>query len=698
MKNYENGKFKNRLASEKSPYLLQHSGNPVDWYPWCEDAFKKAQNEDKPVFLSIGYSTCHWCHVMEHESFENIKIAKLINDAFVPVKVDREERPDIDKFYMSVCQMLNGTGGWPLTIIMTPDKKPFFAGTYFPSKTVYGRIGMMELIPRIRQLWKNRKEDLIQSGNSILISFKNAVIDTNKGKLDKCIFDEAYNQLCVGFDSSKGGFGQSPKFPIAHTMSFLLRYWLRTGNDTALFMVTKTLSEMRKGGIYDHIGFGFHRYSTDRNWIVPHFEKMLYDQAMIAIVYLETFQATGNGLYKETAEEIFDYVFREMTHSEGGFYSAQDADSEGIEGKYYLWGMNEVCSLIGKEKSDIAVKTFNLKEIGNYVDEISMYPTGKNIIYMQNPLTDLASELNMKEDNFKVMLNDIRNTLLTARNKRISPHKDDKILADWNGLMISALAKAAKITGNDMYLKAARKTVDFIFKYLIHNNTHLFHVYRDGYAGIYGNLDDYSFLVWGLLEIYEASFDTIYLQRAISLTDRMIDKFYDNKNGGFYFTGNNPDFSPVRQKDIYDGPVPSGNSIATLDLIILGKITGDNKYIEFAEKTGSAFINEIKKFPSAYTQFLCALDFAIGPSREIIIASNERNITTGEILSVIYRKFDPNKVVILKTKINSEILTRICGFTKNMNSIDNKTTLFVCKNYSCEKPVSDIKKIINLLR
>ncbi|MFX0141691.1 MAG: thioredoxin domain-containing protein, partial [Candidatus Hodarchaeota archaeon] len=442
----------NKLKTEKSPYLLQHAKNPVDWYPWGEEAFEKAKEEDKPIFLSIGYSTCHWCHVMAHESFEDDQVAELMNEVFVSIKVDREERPDIDKIYMTICQMITGSGGWPLTIIMTPEKKPFFAGTYFPKQTRFGRIGLIDLIKRIQDLWNNQKSELVNSADQITFSLQNIDQESPGEKFSESTIKRAYKQLSMQFDNVNGGFGNRPKFPTPHNLIFLLRYWKRTGDKKALEMVEKSLQAMRKGGIYDHIGFGFHRYSTDSIWLVPHFEKMLYDQALIAIAYIETYQATKNQLYRNTAKEIFSYVLRDMISVEGGFYSAEDADSEGEEGKFYVWSKDEIEKILEKEELGLATKIFNIEESGNYLEETSGKKTGNNILHLKN----------FPEKKIQVEIEKIRSKLYISRKKRIYPHKDDKVLTDWNGLMIAALAKGAIALQEEKYLQAAKKATNFI--------------------------------------------------------------------------------------------------------------------------------------------------------------------------------------------------------------------------------------------
>ena len=531
--------YVNRLAKESSPYLLQHKNNPVDWYPWGDEAFQKALELNRPIFLSIGYSTCHWCHVMEEESFEDEQVAQLLNDNFISIKVDREERPEIDHLYMTVCQVMTGKGGWPLTIIMTPDKYPFFAGTYFPKKGRMGRPGMIELLPAISDAWVNKKDELIQSANQI----KKYLIDSNNkelgDQLNQKILTNTNSQFINRYDKTHGGFGTKPKFPSPHNLIYLLRYHNMSGDKTSLLMVEKTLQEMRLGGIFDHVGFGFHRYSTDTEWILPHFEKMLYDQAMLTLAYTEAYQITNNQLYKDTAEEILYYVQRNMTDKRGGFYSAEDADSEGEEGLFYLWTIDEIKNILSNVESELLINTYGLNKEGNYDDEATGNRTEKNILYLKEPINNIE---------LKNRLNQIIKKLYQARKKRIHPLKDDKILTDWNGLMIAAYAKAGDVFNSDDYIQQAEKSAQFILKNLTDNNGRLLKRYRNGNAGVDAHLDDYAFFIWGLLELYEATFNVTYLAEAIQLSNIMVDEFWDVTNGGFFLGGENSEKLIVRAK------------------------------------------------------------------------------------------------------------------------------------------------------
>lgn len=691
-------KHTNRLINEKSPYLLQHAHNPVDWYPWGEEAFEKARREDKPIFLSIGYSTCHWCHVMERESFEDPEVARLMNDAFVSIKVDREERPDIDNIYMTVCQILTGSGGWPLTILMTPDKKPFYAGTYFPKESRYNRIGMIELIPRLKEIWTTRRNDVLSSAGQIIEALNDRSSDAPGEELDESILKRTYEQISRGFDPQHGGFGNAPKFPTPHKILFLLRYWKRTGSERALEMTEKTLQEMRLGGMYDHIGFGFHRYSTDEKWLLPHFEKMLYDQALLAMAYTEAYQATRKEDYKKIAQEIFTYVLRDMTSPEGGFYSAEDADSEGEEGKFYLWSQEEIRQLLGKDDGDLFMKIYNFERDGNFFEQATGHKTGTNIAYLRKPLKDLARGLDKSEEDLQKRMEAARQKLFGVRENRIHPHKDDKILTDWNGLMIAAFAKGAQVFDEPRYAEAARRATTFILDKMRRVDGRLFHRYRDGQAGLPAHIDDYAFLIWGLLELYETSFEVRYLQTALDLNTDLITHFWDDKNGGFYFTANDSEELLTRQKEIYDGAVPSGNSVAMWNLLRLGRITANTSFEEKAVKIGRAFSANIKEVPIAHTQLMVGVDFGIGPSYEVVLAGHSQSEDIKAMLKALRTPFVPNKVVLLRpSEQETPEIIHLAEFTKNQSSIDGKATAYVCLNYHCKLPTTDVSKMLELL-
>jgi len=687
-------KHQNRLVLEKSPYLLQHASNPVDWYPWGDEAFAKAQSENKPIFLSIGYSTCHWCHMMEHESFEDPEVSRLMNETFVAIKVDREERPDIDSVYMQVCQIMTSRGGWPLTIIMTPDQEPFFAATYIPKETKFGQIGMLDLIPRIRELWLTRHAEILNSASQITSALQQAAMNMPGEELGEPILHLAYQQLIERFDEQNGGFGSAPKFVTPHNLFFLLRYWARTGNQKSLYMVEKTLQRIRNGGLYDHIGFGFHRYSTDSQWLVPHFEKMLYDQAMLAMAYTETYQATGKEEYAQTAREIFTYILRDMTAPEGGFYSAEDADSEGEEGKFYIWRREEINQILSAEEAVLAFKVCNIQDDGNFV-EFSGRKTGNNILHLTESFERIASDHKMSVPDLRKHIEVIRQKLFAYREKRVHPHKDDKILTDWNGLMIAALAKGAQVLGESQYASAAENAVQFILNNMITADGRLLHRYRDGQAAIPAHLDDYAFLIYAMLELYQTTFKESYLEWALSLNQDLIEHFWDKDNGGFFFTSDASESLLIRQKEIYDGAIPSGNSVAMLNLLRLGRITANPDLDDKAARIGRAFANNVRQSPSSYTQLMVALDFALGPTYEVVLAGDSKAEDMKEMLEAIQARYIPNKVVILRpVDQESAEINHIAPFAKDFVSLNGKATAYVCLNHSCKLPTTDINTML----
>ena len=663
----------------------------MDWYPWGDEAFEKSRREGKPIFLSIGYSTCHWCHVMERESFEDEKVAQLLNEVFVCIKVDREERPDIDNIYMTVCQMMTHSGGWPLTIIMTPDKQPFFAATYIPRESMYGRIGMLDLIPQIKKVWTTRREEVIKAAGDITAELKTLNKKAQAQPLRADILDTAYGTFVRSFDHLHGGFSSAPKFPTPHNLYFLLRYWKRKNNSEALQMVEKTLQDMRRGGIYDQIGFGFHRYSTDAKWIVPHFEKMLYDQALIAMAYIEAYQATGKKEYENTAREIFAYVLRDMTDAEGGFYCAEDADSEGVEGKFYLWSEEEIRNFLLKDEADIFLSVFRHRE-DTVINGMQEMPAGHFIPHLEKSAADTQKEMAQK-------LGDIREKLFTIREKRVHPHKDDKILTDWNGLMAAALARGAQVFSEPLYAEAASRAINFILTRMTDDKRRLLHRYRDGGASITATLDDYAFVIWGLLELYETTFEIGHLDTALMLNKQLLDHFWEKKDSGFYFTPDDGEELLVRQKEAHDGAVPSGNSVSMLNLLRLARITGNTELESMSAAIGKIFSAKVVQFPPAYTQLLAALDFALGPSYEVVIAGDLKKRDTKDMVRALRTVFVPNKVVLFRPA--AETLTdieRIAPFVKSQLSIGGKATAYVCSNYSCQSPTNSINKMITLLK
>lgn len=691
----------NRLAREKSPYLLQHKNNPVDWYPWGEEAFEKARREDKPVFLSIGYSTCHWCHVMAHESFEDEEVAQLMNDSFVSVKVDREERPDIDGIYMTACQMMTGQGGWPLTILTTPEKEPFYAATYVPKTSRYGRVGMMDLVPRIRDVWRQQRQDVLDSAQHLTNLLRQAASVQADGEAALTIdtLHAAFRELESRFDPHHGGFATAPKFPTPHNLLFLLRYWKRTGNEKALRMVRTTLDHMRWGGIFDQVGFGFHRYSTDAEWIVPHFEKMLYDQALLAMAYTEAYQVTGDSLYAATAQEVFTYVLRDMTAPEGGFYSAEDADSEGREGKFYVWAFEELHEVLGPDDADLVIRAYNVRPDGNFAEEATRRKTGENILYLGRSFQDVARTLGMDEANLCERLESTRQKLYEHRERRIHPGKDDKILTDWNGLMIAALARAAQVFDEPQYTQAAERSADFILRTLHTDEGRLLHRYRQTEAGIQGSLDDYAFLIWGLLELYEATFRVDLLARAVALNDTLIAHFWDEAGGGFFFTPDDGEQLIARQKELYDGATPSGNSVELLNLVRLGRITGNTDYEQKADRLTRWAAAQVQRMPSAFSALLMGVDFTIGASREVVIVGRPGAKDTDALLRSIRSVYVPNKVMLFRPSdgVPGE-LVRHAPFVEAQEAIDGKATVYVCHDYVCNRPTTNVAEALALLQ
>lgn len=690
----------NRLIEESSPYLLQHATNPVDWHPWGKAAFEKAAKENKPVFLSIGYSTCHWCHVMEKESFADRDVAALLNKYFVPVKVDREERPDIDQVYMVVTQSISGRGGWPNNVFLTPDKKPFYAGTYFPKETRWGLPGLMQLLPKIAEIWKNDRQKIMDSADRITAQLvgmdkpaPDKALDTNTLETTRTILAESY-------DHEYGGFGPAPKFPTPHKLTFLIRHHYYNADEQALEMAENTLTQMRFGGIHDHLGFGFHRYSTDAQWLVPHFEKMLYDQALLSLAYTEAYQATGKRFYAQTVREIFTYILRDMTSPEGGFYSAEDADSEGIEGKFYLWTTAQVKEVLGKEEFENYKKIYNLADDGNFQSPEADQSTPNNILHLKRDPIDSAAKLGISEENLPLRLEKSRRQLFNTRAERIHPFKDDKILTDWNGLMIAALAKAGRALAEPQYIAAAEKASNFILRKLQDNNGRLVKRYRLGKAGLPAHLDDYAFVVWGLLELYQSTYKPAYLRETIRLTDLMLTHFWDAQNGGLFPTADDSEKLLIRNKQIHDGAIPSGNSVAMFNLLRLGHITGNTEYLNRAEAVTRAFSGQVAKYPAGYTHLMMALEYALNPSYEVVIAGKIEAEDTGAMLDALRRSFLPGKIVVLRPADNKEAaeIIRMAPYTEYMVPRDGKATAYVCTNFECQLPTTDVSQMLASLK
>jgi uncharacterized protein YyaL (SSP411 family) len=685
----------NKLVNEKSPYLIQHAHNPVDWHPWCDEVFSKARAENKPIFLSIGYATCHWCHVMEKESFENEEAAGYLNDTFICIKVDREERPDIDAVYMAACQMLTGSGGWPLSIFMTPEKKPFFAATYLPRNSRGGRAGLIDICRQVKKLWVDDHEKIATSAGSIADSLHRAFAFKAADDPDETLFDTAYSQIKSGFDPQFGGFEPAPKFPTPHRLLFLLRCYHRTADARALDMVVKTLTAMRMGGIWDHVGFGFHRYSTDSRWLLPHFEKMLYDQAMIATAYLEAFQITREPLFAKTAEDVFAYVLRDMTAPEGAFYSAEDADSEGEEGKFYVWTTEEFQRVLEGEDSERWESILRLSPEGNFTDEATRKKSGANIVHLTASIKKWAQKAGVPEAEFETEWARIRDRLYRVREQRIHPLKDDKILTDWNGLMIAALALGARILNKPEYETAARKAADFVLQKMRDAQGRLYHRFRDGELAVEAHAADYAFLIHGLLSLYQTTFDLKFAEQARELQQEMTTNFWDDENGGFFSTPAGNVELPVRPKELYDGAIPSANSVALFNLLFLSRLTGNPQWEDRARAQIRAFAGTVKSQPTAFTYFLCALDFALRPGEEIVITGESQAENTREMLAALNLNFTPNKVAIVKTPQNARQLNKFAGYTDGLEVVKDMAMAHICRNGSCTGSTTDTQTMLD---
>jgi len=676
----------NRLIHESSPYLLKHATNPVNWYPWGDEAFSLAKEKNKPVLLSIGYLTCHWCNVMEEESFSDPVVAALINETFVPIKVDREERPDIDQIYMKACQILSPSCGWPLTVFLTPAGKPFYVGTYIPKENRFGKLGLLEIIPRVKQLWSEEHKSVLKSADSINSAIVSSTIQLPGGDIEAQQLDVAFQALAKDFDEEHGGFGRNSKFPKPLTLIYLLRYWHRTGNSQALAMVEKTLTTMRQGAIYDHLGYGFHRYTTDPIWRVPHFEKMLYDQALLVLVYIEAYQATAKEEYADTAREILEYVLKHMSAGSGAFYSAESADSEGEEGKFYLWSLEDIKNTLDREEAAAAVDFFHITDEGNFTDPVSGRKTGKNVLYTEQVI--------IQKDIFEK----IRLQLLLKREKRQRPERDDKVLTDWNGLMIAALARAAMVLDQPEYGEAARKAALFILKNLRSDDGELLHRWRKGQAGLEGTAADYSFLTWGLLELYSWDFNSKWLGSAIGLTDDLLKGYWDAKLGGFYLTAAKKKSILPRIKESKDTALPSSNSVAMYNLLKLSRLTGNNEFEVKASKISRLMSSRVKGSEPAFPMLLTTLDLALAPSQEVVIVGEINTGDTSRMIQTLRNSYFPNAVVLFKPvgEKNPQI-NNYASYIAYMYAIDNKATAYVCTNFKCNFPTTDPTRMLDEL-
>ena len=688
----------NRLINEKSPYLQQHAHNPVDWYPWGPEAFEKARTEQKPIFLSIGYSTCHWCHVMERESFESEEIAAVLNAHFVPIKVDREERPDVDRIYMAFVQATTGGGGWPMSVWLTPDLKAFFGGTYFPPDNRYGRPGFRSVLEQLASAWQSDRPRIVQSGSDVLEELEKHIRVGPGYDVQESVLESCFLQFRRSFDSRLGGFGGAPKFPRPSGLNFLLRYWYRTKNEEALEMTLLTLREMAKGGMNDQIGGGFHRYSVDARWFVPHFEKMLYDQAQLAISYLEGYQASGDEGLSEVAATIFEYVLRDMTHPDGGFFSAEDADSvidpadpkHKGEGAFYIWSRSGIDRVLGQPVAEWFSYRFGVESDGNVQDDPHSEFTGKNILYQRRTPAEVANKFDVSEAEVTSQLEDAAVKLRLDREaNRVRPHLDDKILTAWNGLMISAFAKGARVLNESSYLRAAQRAAEFVLRELYRDGK-LLRRYRDGEGAIAGFLDDYAFFIRALVDLYEADFDGTHLHNAKELAERMIELFEDRENGGFFSTAEGDPSLVMRIKEDYDGAEPSGNSIAASALLRLSHLTGEDRYRRVAEKALRSFASRMHNSPTTVPQMLAALMESLSPPKHVIISGARPALDP--FLEALGRKFVPHHAIVWAD--SSEINPALASMPVERTI----PTAYVCEDFTCNLPVQEVDKFAELLQ
>jgi uncharacterized protein YyaL (SSP411 family) len=688
---HEAQKHTNRLINESSPYLLKHAHNPVDWFAWSEDAFEKAKREDKPILLSIGYSSCHWCSVFERESFENEAIAQLMNDLFVCIKVDREERPDLDTIYMNAVQMMIWHGGWPLTVFLTPDGAPFYGGTYFPPEDRHGMPGFPRILFGVADAYRNRRDEIEQSASSVLQALRQlGETEAGEGELSAAILDQATNDLLRRHDPVYGGFShQGPKFPPAMSLEFLLRQWLRTKNESALRAVELTLNRMAQGGMYDQLGGGFHRYSVDEKWLVPHFEKMLYDNALLARLYADAFLVTDNQFYKRIATETLDYVVREMTAPGGGFYSSQDADSEGVEGKFFVWTPEETEALLGEQDAKLFNRYFDVSQFGNFEH-------GASILHVDDDAEIIARLMQAPPERMNEVIARGRQILLEARERRIKPARDEKILTAWNGLMLRSFAEAARSFDRDDYLAVAVKNAEFVLANL-RRDGRLLRTHKDGESKLNGYLEDYAFLADGLLALYETTFELRWFTQARALTETMIEQFYDMAQGGFYFTSNDHETLITRTKDLMDNATPSGNSVAVAVLLRLGLLTGEERYQQIADRTLQMLQDSILQYPTAFGRLLCALDFRLSSPHEIAVIGERNASDTKALLAALAAHYLPNKVVACAAP-NDEQATQTIKLLAARPQIGAQATAYVCHQYRCEAPVTDPAALLAQLK
>ncbi len=673
-------KHTNRLAQETSPYLLQHAHNPVDWYPWGEEALNAAREQDKPIHLSIGYSACHWCHVLAHESFENEATAKLLNDNFINIKVDREERPDLDQIYMNAVQMMTGHGGWPMTVFLTPEGVPFYGGTYYPPEDRHNLPGFPRVLLGVAETYRTRPDDVTKTAVQMLGELRRfGEVQQADGALSLELLDTAQRGMARNYDPKYGGFGSAPKFPAAMNLEFLLRQHHRKGDETALEMALQTCRKMAEGGMYDQLGGGFHRYSTDARWLAPHFEKMLYDNALLSRLYLHVYQQTKNDFYRRIAEETLDYVVREMTDARGGFYSTQDADSEGHEGKFFIWSQAEIAEILGAEDAALFNAYYDVTQRGNF--------EGQNILNIEASIEDAAKKSGVEPLRLREVLQSGREKLFAAREQRIKPDRDEKVLTAWNGLMLASFAEAAAILERTDYREVAEKNAEFILSELRRDGL-LLRTYKDGQAKLNAYLEDYAFYADGLVALYQATGKLRWLEEAVSLTGRMVEEFWDEEDGGFFYTGKSHEELIVRTKDFFDNATPSGNSVAAEVLLNLAALTGNEGYQRKAVTLFRLLGNYIKRYPSAFGRALCALDFYLSTPKEIAIIGEPLAADTQALARTVWQRYLPNKIVAQAVE-NDARAAELVPLLRERPMIENQATAYVCENYTCQKPVTN---------
>jgi len=681
-------KYTNALIDETSPYLLQHAHNPVDWHPWSEETLAKAHAENKPILLSIGYSACHWCHVMEHESFENEAIAKLMNENFVNIKVDREERPDLDQIYMNAVQMMTGQGGWPMTMFLTPDGVPFYGGTYFPPEDRYNMPGFPRVLMSVAEAYRSQPDQVANTTASMLGELRRVgLAESSREMLTIEILDSAYRRIAANYDRAHGGFGGAPKFPPSMTLEFFLHTYHRRNSSEALEMVQHTCRQMAEGGMYDQLGGGFHRYSVDAQWLVPHFEKMLYDNALLTRLYLHLFQVTKDDFARRIVQETLDYVVREMTDAAGGFYSSQDADSEGVEGKFFVWSRQEIIDALGEHNGNLFCEYFDVTERGNF--------EAKNILHVGSSLEDTAKRLGVSVEELSKIIDAGRRKLFDIRERRVKPGRDEKVLTAWNGLMLGSFAEGAAILNRPDYRQVAEANASFLLDQMQKNDL-LLRTYKDGQAKLNGYLEDYACFIDGLISLYEATGKLRWIQAAVSLADKMIEQFWDEDAGGFYFTGKDHEQLIVRSKEFLDNATPSGNSIAGLSLLRLALLTGNQDYHRRATDVLRLMANQIRRYPSAFGFALCALDFYLDSPHEIAIVGAASDSRLDELVSTVWQTYLPNRVVALCTEAQAETAALV-PLLSERNTLNDQPTAFVCEAYTCQTPVHSSGELIKQL-